>query len=78
MENSHTGAQSVTRDDEEDVSKKQEEDEEVDETAELAGVENDEDESAGGNINGRFGLIWNHNCHEEAIIINMHSISSIE
>ena len=46
MENSHTGAQSVTRDDEEDVSKKQEEGEEADETAELAGVENDEDESA--------------------------------
>ena len=46
MENSQTCAQSVMRDDDEDVSKRQDgyEDEEVDETPEDAGVEDDEDE----------------------------------
>ena len=46
MENSQTGAQTVTRDDEEDVSKKQEEDEDVEEAQEVAGVEDDEHEDA--------------------------------
>ena len=45
MENSQTCAPSVVRDDDEDVSKRQDghEDEEVDETPEDAGVEDDED-----------------------------------
>ena len=48
MENSRTCAQSVMRDDDEDVSKRQGvcEDEEVDETPEDAGVEDDGDEVA--------------------------------